>query len=90
MAASVPLRDPTSLFAAPLVSPTVLGCAALIVISTLVSGCIAWLPSFFVRHGPPIANSFNFTWITALGAPDGSASGAVYRPLWAAFCPCRL
>jgi putative MFS transporter len=77
-----PSRALATLFAPPLVSRMVLGCIALIVINTLIYGFITWLPSFFVKQGLSIATSFNFTLIMSLGAPVGSAIGALTADNW--------
>jgi putative MFS transporter len=77
-----PSRALATLGAPPLVSRIVLGCIALIVINTLIYGFITWLPSFFVKQGLSIATSFNFTLIMSLGAPVGSAIGALTADNW--------
>jgi len=80
--AQAPSRALATLFAPPLASRMVLGCTALIVINTLIYGFITWLPSFFVKQGLSIATSFNFTLIMSLGAPVGSAIGALTADRW--------
>jgi putative MFS transporter len=77
-----PSRALATLFTPPLASRMVLGCIALIVINTLIYGFIIWLPSFFVKQGLSIATSFNFTLIMSLGAPVGSAIGALTADHW--------
>lgn len=77
-----PSRALSTLFAPPLASRMVLGCVSLIVINTLIYGFITWLPSFFVKQGLSIATSFNFTLIMSLGAPVGSAIGALTADTW--------
>jgi MFS transporter, putative metabolite:H+ symporter len=77
-----PSRSLATLFTPPLASRMVLGCIALIVINTLIYGFITWLPSFFVKQGLSIATSFNFTLIMSLGAPVGSAIGALTADRW--------
>jgi putative MFS transporter len=77
-----PSRALSTLFAPPLASRMVLGCIALIIINTLIYGFITWLPSFFVKQGLSIATSFNFTLIMSLGAPAGSAIGALTADRW--------
>lgn len=79
---SAPSRALATLFAPPLASRMVLGCIALIVINTLIYGFITWLPSFFVKQGLSIAASFNFTLVMSLGAPVGSAIGALTADTW--------
>ncbi len=80
--APAPSRALSTLFMPPLLSRMVLGCIALIVINTLIYGFITWLPSFFVKQGLSIATSFNFTLIMSLGAPAGSAIGALTADRW--------
>ncbi len=80
--AAAPSRALSTLFVPPLLSRMVLGCIALIVINTLIYGFITWLPSFFVKQGLSIATSFNFTLIMSLGAPAGSAIGALTADRW--------
>jgi putative MFS transporter len=80
--APAPSRALSTLFVPPLASRMVLGCIALIVINTLIYGFITWLPSFFVKQGLSIAASFNFTLIMSLGAPVGSAIGALTADRW--------
>ena len=80
--APAPSRALSTLFVPPLLSRMVLGCIALIVINTLIYGFITWLPSFFVKQGLSIATSFNFTLIMSLGAPAGSAIGALTADRW--------
>jgi MFS transporter, putative metabolite:H+ symporter len=82
LAGPAPSRALGTLFAPPLASRMVLGCIALIVINTLIYGFITWLPSFFVKQGLSIATSFNFTLIMSLGAPVGSAIGALTADHW--------
>ena len=80
--APAPSRALSTLFVPPLLSRMVLGCIALIVINTLIYGFITWLPSFFVKQGLSIATSFNFTLVMSLGAPAGSAIGALTADRW--------
>ncbi|MEA2771943.1 MAG: transporter, putative metabolite:H+ symporter [Acetobacteraceae bacterium] len=80
--APAPSRALSTLFVPPLASRMVLGCITLIVINTLIYGFITWLPSFFVKQGLSIAASFNFTLIMSLGAPVGSAIGALTADRW--------
>ncbi|WP_158929269.1 MFS transporter [Acidisphaera sp. S103] len=82
VSAPPPSRALSTLFTPPLASRMVLGCIALIVINTLIYGFITWLPSFFVKQGLSIATSFNFTLIMSLGAPVGSAIGALTADHW--------
>jgi putative MFS transporter len=81
-AAPPPTRALSSLIAPPLVSRMVLGSVCLIVINTLLYGFIIWLPTFFVRAGFSVAASFGFSLLMALGAPIGSAIGALTSDSW--------
>jgi MFS transporter, putative metabolite:H+ symporter len=69
--------DLSSLFQPPLVARVVVGCICLIVINTLLYGFVTWLPTFFVKQGLSIATSFGYTLLMGLGAPIGSAIGAL-------------
>jgi putative MFS transporter len=78
--ASRPAEPPqplSALFAPPLRARLILGCIALIVINTLIYGFITWLPTFMVKQGLSVANSYGYSLLMALGAPLGSALGAV-------------
>jgi MFS transporter, putative metabolite:H+ symporter len=67
----------SALLAAPLFGRLILGCIALIVINTLIYGFITWLPTFMVKQGLSVASSFGYSLLMALGAPLGSAIGAL-------------
>ncbi len=71
-----------ALFTPPLLSRVIVGCVCLIVINTLLYGFVTWLPTFFVKQGLSIATSFEYTLIMALGAPIGSAIGALTADRW--------
>jgi putative MFS transporter len=58
------------------------GITALIVMNTLIFGFVTWLPSFFVQEGLGIARSFHYTLVMSLGAPIGSATGALTADFW--------
>jgi putative MFS transporter len=70
-------RSFSSLFEPALLPRFILGCILLIVINTLIYGFITWLPTFFVKQGLNISRSLTFTMVMALGAPIGSAIGAL-------------
>ena len=80
-AASVPLGF-AALFRPPLLSRVVLGCLCLIVINTLLYGFVTWLPTFFIRQGLSVATSFGYALLMGLGAPVGSAIGALTADRW--------
>ena len=58
------------------------GITTLIVMNTLIFGFVTWLPTFFVQEGLGIARSFNYTLVMSLGAPIGSAIGALTADFW--------
>jgi putative MFS transporter len=60
----------------------IVGCVTLVVINTLLYGFITWLPTFFVHQGFSIAKSFGYALLMALGAPIGSAIGALTADSW--------
>ena len=66
-----------SLFQGSLLPRMFVGITTLIVMNTLIFGFVTWLPTFFVREGLGIARSFNYTLVMSLGAPIGSAIGAL-------------
>ncbi len=72
-----PSRALSTLFAPPLLGRMVLGCVSLVVINTLIYGFITWLPTFFAKQGLPVATSFGYSLIMALGAPVGALIGAL-------------
>jgi putative MFS transporter len=77
-----PSTDFGALFRAPLFINLLVGCLCLIVINTLLYGFVTWLPTFFVRQGLSIATSFGYSLVMALGAPVGSAIGALTADRW--------
>ncbi|MFL6718030.1 MAG: MFS transporter [Burkholderiaceae bacterium] len=81
-AVAAPARGLASLWSPPLLSRMVVGCVALIVINTLLYGFITWLPTFFVKQGLTIATSFQYSMLMSIGAPIGSAIGALTADRW--------
>ncbi|MFH1558738.1 MAG: MFS transporter, partial [Pseudomonadota bacterium] len=71
-----------ALFRPPLLSRMIVGCICLIVINTLLYGFITWLPTFFIKQGLSIATSFGYSLMMGLGAPVGSAIGALTADRW--------
>jgi putative MFS transporter len=69
--------DLATLFTAPLLSRMIVGSVCLITINTLLYGFVTWLPVFFIKQGLSIATSFGYSLLMALGAPVGSAIGAL-------------
>ena len=74
--------DLATLFAAPLLSRMIVGAVCLITINTLLYGFITWLPVFFIKQGLSVATSFGYSLLMALGAPVGSAIGALTADKW--------
>jgi putative MFS transporter len=82
-AATVPASSELgTLFTAPLLSRMIVGSVCLITINTLLYGFVTWLPVFFIKQGLTIATSFSYSLIMALGAPIGSAIGALTADRW--------
>jgi putative MFS transporter len=71
-----------TLFAPPLLSRMIVGAVCLITINTLLYGFVTWLPVFFIKQGLSIATSFGYSLLMALGAPVGSAIGALTADHW--------
>jgi MFS transporter, putative metabolite:H+ symporter len=74
--------DLATLFTAPLLSRMIVGSVCLITINTLLYGFVTWLPVFFIKQGLSIATSFGYSLLMALGAPIGSAIGALTADRW--------
>jgi MFS transporter, putative metabolite:H+ symporter len=74
--------DVATLFAPPLLSRMIVGSICLITINTLLYGFVTWLPVFFIKQGLSIATSFGYSLLMALGAPIGSAIGALTADRW--------
>ncbi|MFL9896967.1 MFS transporter [Paraburkholderia fungorum] len=71
-----------SLFSGTMLQRMIVGCVTLVVINTLLYGFVTWLPTFFVHQGFSIARSFGFALVMSLGAPIGSAIGALTADSW--------
>src|SRR5215472_10805067 len=71
-----------TLFAPPLLSRMIVGAVCLVTINTLLYGFVTWLPVFFIKQGLSIATSFGYSLLMALGAPVGSAIGALTADRW--------
>ncbi|GAA5264891.1 MFS transporter, putative metabolite:H+ symporter [Acidiphilium sp. MT5] len=80
--AAAPLQPFAALFSPPLLARLVLGCIALIVINTLIYGFITWLPTFMVKQGLGVAQTFGYAVLMAIGAPVGSVIGAFGADRW--------
>jgi putative MFS transporter len=74
--------DVATLFAPPLLSRMIVGSICLITINTLLYGFVTWLPVFFIKQGLSVATSFGYSLLMALGAPIGSAIGALTADHW--------
>ena len=80
--AIVPSRKLNSLLSPALFSRMIVGSITLITVNTLIFGFVTWLPPFFVHSGRTIAQSFNYSLIISIGAPIGSAIGALTSDSW--------
>src|ERR1700738_1864395 len=74
--------DIGTLFTPPLLSRMIVGSICLITINTLLYGFVTWLPVFFIKQGLSVATSFGYSLLMALGAPVGSAIGALTADYW--------
>jgi MFS transporter, putative metabolite:H+ symporter len=79
---SVVSSDLATLFTPPLLSRMIVGSICLITINTLLYGFVTWLPVFFIKQGLSVATSFGYSLLMALGAPVGSAIGALTADRW--------
>jgi putative MFS transporter len=75
-------RDFSSLASPAILPRMILGSISLIVINSLLYGFVTWLPTFFVLQGLSIARSFTYSLVMAVGAPIGSAIGALTADSW--------
>jgi MFS transporter, putative metabolite:H+ symporter len=80
--AAQPLRNFRYLLTPLLRSRLLVGAVTLIVANTLIYGFVTWLPTFFVREGRSIAASFGYSLVMSMGAPVGSAIGALTADSW--------
>ena len=80
--AITPSRSLNSLLTPALFPRMIVGCITLITVNTLIFGFVTWLPTFFVHSGRTIAESFNSSLIISIGAPIGSAIGALTSDSW--------
>ncbi len=79
---SPPSRSLVFLISPALLPRMIVGAVTLIVANTLIYGFVTWLPTFFVQEGRGIARSFAYSLIISLGAPVGSAIGALTADSW--------
>lgn len=77
-----PSRAVGSLLSPQLLPRMIVGAVTLITANTLIYGFVTWLPSFFVQEGRSIASSFTYSLIITIGAPVGSAIGALTADSW--------
>jgi len=75
-------RELGSLFVGAMLPRMIVGCVTLVVINTLLYGFVTWLPTFFVHQGFSIAKSFGYALVMSVGAPIGSAIGALTADQW--------
>ncbi|MDB5617368.1 MFS transporter [Tardiphaga sp.] len=80
--AVAPSGNIATLFTQPLLSRMIVGSVCLITINTLLYGFVTWLPVFFIKQGLSVATSFSYALLMALGAPVGSAIGALTADRW--------
>ncbi|MET0707599.1 MAG: MFS transporter [Tardiphaga sp.] len=80
--AVAPSSNIATLFTQPLLSRMIVGSVCLITINTLLYGFVTWLPVFFIKQGLSVATSFSYALLMALGAPVGSAIGALTADRW--------
>jgi putative MFS transporter len=71
-----------SLLSPALLPRMIVGAITLIVVNTLIFGFVTWLPTFFVHQGLSIASSLGYSLVISLGAPLGSALGALTADSW--------
>ena len=71
-----------SLLSPVLLPRMIVGAITLIVVNTLIFGFVTWLPTFFVQEGRSIASSLGYSLVMSLGAPLGSAIGALTADSW--------
>ncbi|MDB5516327.1 MAG: putative metabolite transport protein, partial [Tardiphaga sp.] len=79
---TAPSGELATLFAPPLLMRMIVGSVCLITINTLLYGFVTWLPVFFIKQGLSVATSFGYSLLMALGAPIGSAIGALTADHW--------
>jgi putative MFS transporter len=77
-----PFRSVAALLSPTLLPRMVVGAVTLIVANTLIYGFVTWLPTFFVQEGLGIARSFSYSLMMSIGAPIGSAIGALTADSW--------
>jgi putative MFS transporter len=82
VARTIQSRDLGSLVKPVLLPRMIVGATTLIVVNTLIYGFVTWLPTFFVLEGRSIARSFRYSLAMSLGAPIGSAIGALTADSW--------
>lgn len=80
---SAPLTRTAAALLNPVLLPRmIVGTVTLIVANTLIYGFVTWLPTFFVHAGRSIARSFLYSFVISVGAPVGSAIGALTADSW--------
>jgi putative MFS transporter len=79
---SLPFRNLSALISPTLFPRMLVGAVTLIVANTLIYGFVTFLPTFFVQEGRGIARSFAYSLIMSVGAPVGSAIGALTADSW--------
>jgi putative MFS transporter len=79
---ALPFRNLSALISPTLFPRMLVGSVTLIVANTLIYGFVTFLPTFFVQEGRGIARSFAYSLIMSVGAPVGSAIGALTADSW--------
>ncbi|WP_446899272.1 MFS transporter [Clostridium sp. LBM24168] len=64
------------LFSKNMISRTIVGCAVLVAINTLIYTFVSWAPTFFLRKGINVSRSLGYTTIMMIGAPLGALIGS--------------
>lgn len=76
------IRPASSLFKGGLLARTVVGCALMIGLNTVIYGFITWLPSFLVQQGVSVTHSLGVNVIMTFGGPVGTLIGLYLSDRW--------
>jgi len=71
-----------ALFRGHLLLRTIVGCALMIGLNTVIYSFITWLPSFFVHQGLSIDRSLAVNMLMTFGGPVGAVVGLVLSDVW--------
>jgi putative MFS transporter len=75
-------QSSAALFRGDLLTRTIVGCALMIGLNTVIYGLITWLPSFFVHQGLSINRSLVYNMLMTFGGPVGTIIGLVLSDAW--------